>query len=304
MAVLLVVMIALGGAVRLTDSGLSITQWELISGVIPPLSLQEWQNAFTQYQGVPQYKAIHSTMTLADFKTIYWWEWTHRFFGRFLGFAFLFPFLFFVARGFLSARMIRHCLVIFALGALQGVLGWFMVVSGLSERVDVAPMRLALHFGLALVIYGWVVLLILSLKDRWINKPHPLLIGLAILVFTQSILGSFVAAMDAGLAYNDWLWPWGADLTARMDNPFFWQMAHRLGGWFLVIWAGLALYLYKGEDRQVLAIFCLLLLGQLMIGLLTLIHLVPLSLGLIHQFGAVLLWSLALFLLTIPKNKG
>jgi len=156
-ALLIVAMVAIGGATRLTGSGLSITEWKPIHGVIPPLSDTEWQEEFAKYRQIPEYKLVNQGMTLAEFKTIFWWEWTHRFLGRFIGIAFLIPFLFFWATGRLERRLLPKLAAIFVLGGLQGAVGWWMVASGLSVRTDVSQYRLAIHLTLACAILAYVL---------------------------------------------------------------------------------------------------------------------------------------------------
>ena len=147
-------MVLVGGLTRLTDSGLSITEWEPFRGAIPPLSEAAWMVAFEKYKQIPEYTLINSGMSLAEFKVIYWWEWAHRFLGRIVGFVFLIPFLVFLWQGKIKRGRLSPLLLLFALGGLQGFMGWYMVSSGLSERVDVSQYRLAMHLGLALINYA------------------------------------------------------------------------------------------------------------------------------------------------------
>ena len=153
-ALLIVAMILVGGATRLTDSGLSITEWKPIMGAIPPLSDSDWHQAFDAYRQIPEYAQVNPTMDLAAFKTIYWWEWTHRFLGRLIGVVFLVPFLFFWWAGYISRGLWPRLAGLFALGGLQGAVGWYMVKSGLVDRIDVSQYRLAVHFGIAVLILG------------------------------------------------------------------------------------------------------------------------------------------------------
>jgi cytochrome c oxidase assembly protein subunit 15 len=202
-------MVVLGGATRLTGSGLSITQWKPISGVIPPLTHQAWMAEFQNYQRIPQYRYVNAGMSLDQFKGIFWWEWAHRLLGRLVGVVFAAPFLVFLVLRRLSTRMIVRCLVLFALGGLQGLVGWWMVASGLEGRVSVAPERLATHLGLALVLYG---ALIWTGLEAWAGVGRPsqpsrwplAALGLLVLVYLQCLLGALVAGNQAGLVYNDW----------------------------------------------------------------------------------------------------
>src|SRR5512138_3483025 len=156
-AALIALMVLVGGATRLTESGLSIVEWKPVTGTLPPLTDAQWHEAFEGYKKIPQYRELNAGMTLAEFKTIFWWEWAHRLLGRFIGAAYLLPFLYFLWRGGLSAELKRRLWLIFALGGLQGAVGWWMVASGLSERTEVSQYRLAVHLLLALAIYALIV---------------------------------------------------------------------------------------------------------------------------------------------------
>src|SRR6201990_2417149 len=165
-AALIAVMVLVGGATRLTESGLSIVEWKPVTGALPPLSASEWEQAFEAYKLIPQYKQLNAGMSLSDFKTIFWWEWSHRLLGRVIGAVYLLPFLYFLWRGGVTAELKRRLWLIFGLGALQGVAGWWMVASGLSERVEVSQYRLATHLVLALLIFAAIVWTLRRLGDR------------------------------------------------------------------------------------------------------------------------------------------
>jgi heme a synthase len=237
-AALVLAMVLVGGATRLTESGLSITEWKPVMGVLPPLSADAWQAEFQKYQAIPQYGAINAGMSLDEFKTIYWWEWTHRLLGRVIGAAYLLPFLFFLWRGFVAPALRPLLWFIFGLGALQGAVGWWMVASGLAERVEVSQYRLATHLLLACVIYValvWSALILpretgevaigglrppfFTYKERrrgasareqrggggipaW--RLRATAFGLLILILAQIYLGALVAGLRAGYAYNTW----------------------------------------------------------------------------------------------------
>src|ERR1700709_1109396 len=156
-AALIAIMVLVGGATRLTESGLSIVEWKPVAGTLPPLTDAQWREAFEGYQTIPQYRELNAGMSLDEFKTIFWWEWSHRLLGRFIGVAYLLPFLWFLWRGALSADLKRRLWFIFGLGALQGAVGWWMVASGLTQRVEVSQLRLATHLVLALLIYAAIV---------------------------------------------------------------------------------------------------------------------------------------------------
>ena len=200
-------MVLVGGSTRLTDSGLSITEWEPLLGAIPPLSEAQWQIAFDKYKLIPEFQIENAAMTLGDFKYIFWWEWSHRQLGRFIGLVFLVPFLFFVFAKRLDARLATRLIVIFLLGALQGALGWYMVKSGLADRTDVSQYRLAAHLILASMLFAAIIWTALG-----VGRSHHQFSGfnsyvaafLLLLVFLQITAGGFVAGLDAGHASNTW----------------------------------------------------------------------------------------------------
>src|SRR3984885_411887 len=207
-AALIALMVLVGGATRLTESGLSIVEWKPVAGVLPPLDQAQWTQAFEAYKTIPQYREINAGMNLAEFKTIFWWEWSHRLLGRVIGVAFLLPFLWFLWRGALHADLQRRLWLIFGLGALQGAVGWWMVASGLSPRVEVSPYRLATHLVLALFIFAAIVWTLRRLADR-----PPMIASLRLktasvillaLTFVQLYLGALVAGLRAGKVYNTW----------------------------------------------------------------------------------------------------
>ncbi len=211
-AAMVLAMVLVGGATRLTESGLSITQWQPVVGVAPPLNAAQWQAEFARYQAIPQYHALNPGMSLDQFKTIFWWEWTHRLIGRAIGFVFLLPLLWFLWRGWIGPGLRARLWLIFGLGALQGAVGWWMVASGLAHRVEVSQYRLATHLLLACLIYVAIVWTALRLGER---KPAPApasaparvrigAVGLLILVLAQIYLGALVAGLRAGYIYNTW----------------------------------------------------------------------------------------------------
>jgi cytochrome c oxidase assembly protein subunit 15 len=171
MALLIAAMVLVGGATRLTESGLSIVEWKPVTGALPPLTQQQWTEAFDGYKAIPQYREMNAGMTLDQFKTIFWWEWSHRLLGRFIGVAYLLPFLWFLWRGMLPSDLKRRLWIIFGLGGLQGAVGWWMVASGLTKRVEVSQYRLATHLVLALLIFAAIVWTIRRLSDREPSQP-------------------------------------------------------------------------------------------------------------------------------------
>lgn len=319
-AALVVAMIIVGGATRLTDSGLSITEWQPLLGAIPPLSEADWHEAFAKYQQIPQYERVNKGMTLDEFQFIYWWEWAHRFLGRFIGIAFALPFAWFWLRGQLSRRTTLKLAGVFALGGLQGGIGWFMVMSGLVDRVDVSPYRLALHLVVALAILAAVVWLALDLRRsngdplrlRTITPGQKRLAATLLgLVLLQSLLGAFVAGNNAGLTYNTWplmdgalvpdgLWTLSPWYLNAFENVTAVQFNHRMIAYVL---AGLAvvhsIWLARSADDERLVRSAVVLtvgiFAQAALGIWTLLAVVPLWLGLAHQAGAAVVLILAVW---------
>ena len=207
-AALIFAMVLVGGATRLTESGLSIVEWKPVTGTLPPLGEAAWQAEFDKYKTIPQFRELNHQMTLHEFKTIFWWEWTHRLMGRVIGAAFLLPFLFFLMQGWVGPGLRGRLWAIFALGALQGAVGWWMVASGLSERVNVSQYRLATHLILACVIFAAIMWTAARLSGRAaVEAPSRIragAIGLLVLVLLQIYLGALVAGLRAGLIYNTW----------------------------------------------------------------------------------------------------
>lgn len=315
-AALIFVMVLVGGATRLTDSGLSITEWKPILGVIPPLNEADWQDAFGKYQEIPEYRVLNRGMSLAEFKTIYWWEWAHRFLGRAIGFAFLLPFLVFWARGMIPERLLPRLVVLFALGGLQGALGWYMVMSGLTERTDVSQYRLAAHLGLAILIFGAVLWTAFGLKrerEAAGGRGRALLTATAGLfaaaIFVQILLGAFVAGTDAGLSHRSWplmdgaiipdglgvMQPWWRNL---FENVLTIQFNHRVLGYAIAVLAAVQTAIVwrvpPGRLRISAGLLLAVVLGQVVLGVATLLTGVQIGLALAHQAGAVLLFALAL----------
>jgi len=207
-AALIAIMVLVGGATRLTEAGLSIVEWKPVTGTLPPFSQEQWTQAFEAYKTIPQYRELNAGMSLAEFKTIFWWEWSHRLLGRVIGVAYLLPFLWFLWRGALSAELRRRLWLIFGLGALQGAVGWWMVASGLSQRVEVSQYRLATHLVLALLIFAAVVWTLRRLADRPRSTASSRLritgVALVVVTFVQLYFGALVAGLRAGRVYNTW----------------------------------------------------------------------------------------------------
>ena len=315
LAVMVLAMVVVGGATRLTHSGLSITEWKPIRGVIPPLNPAQWAQEFGAYRHIPQYRLLNQGMSLADFKAIYWWEWTHRLLGRLIGVVFLFPFVWFFLRGQLNRSLIVRCVILFALGALQGLIGWWMVASGLEVRTSVAPERLAIHLGAALILFIALIWTGLGAQapDREARPPGSWTLlagGLLVLAYLQSLLGALVAGNQAGLVYNDWPlmngkvlahvdWKGGA-LHAFLHDQALVQFDHRIGAYVLVIAVtGYAVFILRARTRDALKvaaeILTVLVWAQAGLGIATLMNAAPLPLALLHQLGAALVLAAATF---------
>ena len=311
------VMIIVGGATRLTDSGLSITEWQPILGIIPPIGEAAWAEAFAKYRLIPEYQLINKGMSLGEFKFIYWWEWAHRFLGRIIGFAFLLPFLFFWLTGRISRSLRPKLVVMFVLGGLQGALGWYMVMSGLVERVDVSQYRLAAHLCAAVLIIGyifWVALRLRPANGQTLTGAGGFRASAVLftaVVFLQTALGAFVAGLDAGQGYNTWplmdgafipeglgvMSPWYLNL---FENALTVQFDHRILAYVIAVWAiahAVAATRRFGPGSVTLGAGILLVtvLLQVALGVATLLAGVPIGLGLAHQGLAVILFALSLW---------
>lgn len=306
-AALVLVMVIVGGATRLTDSGLSITEWQPLLGAIPPLSEADWLAAFEKYKQIPEYTLVNRGMSLAEFEFIYWWEWAHRFLGRFIGLVMIVPFLFFWLTRRIEPHLTPRLVALIVLGGLQGALGWYMVKSGLIERVDVSQYRLAAHLTLATVILGAIVWTALGVgyarreppRDKWGWGAF----GLVSLVLLQVAAGGFVAGLDAGMGYNTWplmdgQWvpagllivePWWRNF---FENAMTVQFDHRLIAYAVALYA--TLYAWRVRSGPAYAVLVAVLL-QIALGIWTLLEQVPLDLGLAHQGGAMIVFASAVW---------
>ena len=316
-AVLIAIMVLVGGATRLTKSGLSIVEWKPVTGALPPLNEQQWTQAFDAYKTIPQYRQLNDGMSLDEFKTIFWWEWSHRLLGRAIGMAYLLPFLWFLWRGALGAELRRRLWLIFGLGALQGVVGWWMVASGLSQRVEVSQYRLATHLVLALLIFAGIVWTLRRIGERASQAASARLkitaVTLLVLTFVQLYLGALVAGLRAGKIYNTWPeidggfipsasrlfleTPWWRNL---FDNTLTVQFEHRMVAYTLFVAAVLhGLDAVRARAGRSAVNGALWLAGvvtlQATLGILTLLHQVPLDLALAHQAVAIAVLTLAVF---------
>jgi cytochrome c oxidase assembly protein subunit 15 len=317
---LVVVMIAVGGLTRLTDSGLSITEWRPLTGALPPMNAADWQLEFDKYRQIPEYQLQNKGMTLSEFQFIYWWEWGHRQLGRVIGLVWALGFF-----GFLISRSIppgwtARLFGLGVLGGLQGAIGWWMVSSGLSgTMLDVASYRLATHLGLAFVILGliaWYVYLLshderslMQVRRNAEPKLFSMSTGLLHFSFLQILLGALVAGIDAGRSYNDWplmggeIFPSNAlDLEPLWRNVFenagLVQFMHRIAGYLLMVF-GVVVWLRSrrspnGDTRFRFNVVLGVLLLQVGLGIVTVVYSAPWQVAIVHQLGAVALWALIL----------
>ncbi|EUB94971.1 Heme A synthase [Rhizobium sp. CF080] len=307
-------LVLVGGATRLTDSGLSITEWKPIHGVIPPLSAAEWDEEFRLYQRIPQYQEINKDMTVDEFKSIFWWEWAHRFLARSIGMVFALPLIFFWLTGRIEKRLRGPLVGLLALGGFQGFIGWWMVSSGLTKLVSVSQYRLATHLVIACLIFAACIWIMRGLAPHSRDLPPTARSkwaagGIAFLVLFQIYLGALVAGLDAGLSYNTWPLMDGAlvpgDLFVQQpwwinlfENPKTVQFVHRCGAY--VLWAAtlvhmiISLRLAPGSThaRRSVLLFGLVTV-QAVIGISTLVMQVPLDLALTHQAAALIVLGFA-----------
>ncbi len=316
--VLIFLMVVIGGITRLTGSGLSITEWDLIMGTIPPMNDTEWFEAFEKYQQIPQYEKINAHFELEDFKSIFWWEYIHRLLGRLIGLVFIIPFIWFISSKQMDRKTVRKALFLFFLGGLQGFLGWFMVSSGLTERTSVSHVRLAIHLITAFITFGftfWYALELLRPYDHPAvkGKTPQLVRGIFLLLIVQIVYGAFVAGLHAGKMYNtfplmDGQWiPTGIASHLPLwlnlfDNSVMVQFIHRLLGWTILIliillwWKAWKKGMYSPQRRAIDVVLYAVVL-QFLLGILTLLSGVQITLASLHQVGAFFLFSAMIYLL-------
>lgn len=320
---LVVTMVAVGGLTRLTDSGLSITQWKPILGALPPWGQAAWEHLFALYKQSPQYRIENHGMTLAGFKFIYWWEWSHRLLGRVIGMVWGIGFLFFWLTGRIPAGWTKRLVLLGALGGLQGAIGWWMVSSGLhGNMVSVASYRLATHLGIAFIILGFTGWFIMQMgrseaqllqarrqREPWLERLASVEMGL---IFVQILLGALVAGIDAGRNYPTWplmnghFFPLdafvvpggGATWRAFFENAGLVQFIHRMTGYTafffgFYLWGRSRVSVHQ-STRRAFNWLMLMLLTQVTLGIFTAMMAAPLRIAIVHQLGAVVLWSLML----------
>jgi len=298
-------MIVVGGLTRLTDSGLSITQWQLFSGVLPPLNIDQWNHYFDLYKKIPEYKLQNYSMTLDEFKVIYWWEFIHRFLGRLIGVLFLIPLIFFSIK--LGFKKTLNFHLIFLLICLQGFIGWYMVSSGLADKIDVSHYRLALHLVLAFIILSLIFWSYLSYKkiqlpSKKINNFLPL--SFVVLLFIQLVIGAFVSGMDAGKIYNTWplmgsnYFPDDSLIInlfnfSALNNPSLAQFIHRNLAYvimFFYLFLLFRIYHNKLSDYyKILNTIGVLLILQILLGIFTLLSGAQIFISSMHQINSIFL---------------
>ena len=317
-------MVIVGGITRLTNSGLSMVEWKLIMGALPPTSDIEWQEAFDKYQAYPEYQQINYDFVLEDFKSIFWWEYSHRVLGRVIGIVFLLPFLYFLFFGYLNKKLITQLVILFVLGGLQGFLGWYMVKSGLINQPDVSHYRLAIHLVAALILLSYIVWLILSLTNTNYSKIKVQLYYVTmwfvyLVTLLQITFGAFVAGLNAGKFHNsfplmdgEWLPP---TLLASFNNYGWIVFVNNVSGvQFIHRWLGIFLlgiligvyYNFKSSilpiARKRLFVLVALVISQAIIGILTLLMAVPISFALLHQFLGLVIIIFTIINLHTAKN--
>ncbi|MBP9152523.1 MAG: COX15/CtaA family protein [Flavobacteriales bacterium] len=326
-AIMVAGMVLIGGITRLTHSGLSITEWKLIMGTIPPLNDADWNEVFEQYQQFPEYQKVNSHFTLSEFKSIFFWEYLHRLIGRMIGMVFIIPFIIFLVRKSMSRKLIFQSLALFGLGALQGFLGWFMVKSGLVDRPSVSHYRLAIHLSAAFLTFCYILWVILSIympKSQSLASKRIAILArvLVAVVSLQIIFGAFVAGLKAGLVFPSWP-KMGADwipssvmndlqsggISSLFSQIVSVQFVHRTFAYVVVVLVGYLWFAARKEalsryQNKIIQLLVVMVLIQFTLGVFTLLYLVPVSLGVIHQFGALVLLSGSVVLMhALPMKK-
>jgi heme a synthase len=325
-AALMIVTLLVGGATRLTESGLSIVEWKPVTGVLPPMSEPAWQDEFQKYRQIPQYREINRGMSLDSFKTIYWWEWSHRLLARLVGAAFLLPLLFFLWRGWIEPHLKLRLWLLFGGGALLGAVGWWMVSSGLTARVSVSQYRLGFHLTLACIIYAGILWTALRLSERGTAAvPRRLRItavALVIATVVQIYLGALVAGLDAGLTYNTWPLIDGAFIPAAerlwfetpawrnlFENALTVQFTHRMFAyalWAACIWHAFDAAMIAPRAVPSAVALAVAMTLQAAVGIVTLLMQAPIGLALSHQGVAILVLSIAVWhaVRITPERRG
>jgi len=314
------IMIIIGGLTRLTDSGLSITQWQLFSGIFPPLNETQWNQYFGLYKKIPEYNLQNYSMTLEEFKVIFWWEFIHRFLGRLIGILFFVPLIFFTLK--LGFKKILSLYLIFILICFQGFIGWYMVSSGLVDRVDVSHYRLSLHLVLAFIIISLIFWNYLSLQNinlsfKKINRQIPIIFIL--IIFLQICIGAFVSGMDAGKIYNSWplmgsgFFPDDNSIKnlfylSALNDPSMVQFMHRsLAYLIFLFYLFIFVIIYKNRLSglfKAIIVTGFLLILQIVLGILTLLYSAQVIIASMHQISSILLVSSSIYFLYLNNNSS
>jgi len=321
---LVALMIVVGGLTRLTDSGLSITKWDLFSGILPPFTTNKWEDYFSLYKEIPEFKLLNNKMTLNEFKIIFWWEYLHRLLGRIIGLFYLIPLLYFSFKGFIKKEYTLSLYIILFLIIFQGVIGWYMVKSGLTERVDVSHFRLALHLSTAFVIFVLLFWNYLKLRNykTLINNGKKLLYLPSIfvfLIFVQITFGAFVSGLDAGTIYQTWplmnqsYFPDDSSLNNffskdSLENPSVVQFLHRNIAYLIFIFfIAILIKIFRNNEylylRKISLITFVFLCLQMFLGILTILQGASIFIASMHQVGSIfLITSSLIFLFQNYKN--
>ena len=314
------IMIVVGGLTRLTDSGLSITEWQLFSGFLPPINEVQWLNYFDLYKKIPEFQLQNYSMNLEEFKVIFWWEWIHRFLGLLIGISFLFPLIY--CTFMLGFKKLKNLFFIFILICFQGFIGWYMVSSGLVDRVDVSHFRLSIHLLIAfliisLIFWNYLELQNYNFPEGGLNKLIPLIF--LILIFIQITIGAFVSGMDAGKIYNSWplmdtsYFPNDnifIDLFSleSFSNPSLVQFMHRNLAYFILGFYLLILFFIFKKNLIglffIIKVVGFLLLFQIILGILTLLNGAQIFIASMHQISSIFLVSSSIYLLYLNKNSN
>ena len=315
---LIILIVAVGGLTRLTDSGLSITAWELFTGILPPLNINEWNLYFYEYKKIPEFQNINYNMTLGEFKTIFYWEYAHRLLARIVGLFSFIPLLFFSFKFRNNQFYSNKYYLIFLLVCLQGFIGWYMVSSGLIENNDVSHFRLSVHLSLALFIMClifWFILDLFNIKKFKIKISNLLLFFILLLIALQIVLGAFLSGLDGGLIYNSWpdmngnFFPNDAAINDYLNtqlfyNPSIIQFFHRLIAYILLFFIILLNYLFIKKELNLTNIlfFDFAILLQVFLGIITLVSGVEIKYASLHQLGSI--FVLSSYLLILYKNSN
>ena len=317
---LIALMIIIGGLTRLTDSGLSITRWELFSGIFPPFTENQWINYFELYKKIPEFKFQNFAMTMSEFKVIFWWEWIHRFLGRLIGLSFLVPLIYFTFK--IELKNLINFYIIFFLICFQGFIGWYMVSSGLIDRLDVSHYRLSIHLLFAFIILSLIFWIILSIKIKTnnmnkINIGFPL--SFLLLIFSQLVIGAFVSGMDAGTIYNSWplmgetYFPNDNTLSnlfhiSAFNDPSLVQFIHRNLAYIIVLYYLYILFtVYKKKFSNLYSIIKILgffIILQIILGIFTILNGAQIYIASLHQISSIFLVTSSVYFLYINSKSS